>query len=217
MSKNNSRTQASAAVLALIATAGLHAQASAQTSIPNKWDVSTRNITVDQNLPYICDAPLQRAVATVNSYDPNFRITYGWNVPPTDNRSAMYYRSYGYGATNTRAQTLKSIQPLSSYNFWESYGTIVDADIGLNQDLIFWPGTSDTKQWYDLHCDANQQGAFSQWHSDYESILMHELGHFVGFEDRNDGVTPCAMSDYKLGTIRRSFCSAELSAYRAAY
>lgn len=37
------------------------------------------------------------------------------------------------------------------------------------------------------------------------------------FEDRNDGVTPCAMSDYRIGTMRRSFCNTELGAYSAAY
>lgn len=203
-----------AATSALLAVPG--AALAQQPPMPSKWDVSSREITIDENLPYICDNPFIAARDTVNALDPNFRISSHWGPFTSGPESTLSYQPKGYGGTVTIATTFSDVD---GGNFWESYGQIIDADIEVNADLIYWPATTDQVRYYDLHCDSAAQGAFTQWSADYQSALLHELGHFSGMEHRTDTSTgPCVMHEQApRGSFRRIFCSDEKTTFQSTY
>jgi hypothetical protein len=200
---------------ALVAAPG--AALAQQPPMPNKWDVSSRTITIDENLPYMCDNPFIAARDTVNQLDPNFILYSRWAPHSYSPESTLSYQPKGYGGTVSLATTLKSVSGPGT--FWESYGTIHDADIEVNADLIYWPYTTDTTRAYDLHCSATEQGAMTQWSADYQSALLHELGHFTGMEHRTDTATgACVMHQQQArGTYRRAFCADEKATFQSAY
>lgn len=203
---------ASSALLAVPATA-----LAQQPPMPNKWDSYSRTITIDEKLPYICDNPFIAARDTINQLDPNFQISSRWAPYSQGPESTLSYQPKGYGGTVPLATTFKSYT--SPTYFWESHGTLVDADIEVNADLIFWPATTDQTRAYDLHCDSSAQGALTQWSADYQSALLHELGHFSGMEHRTDTTTgPCVMHQQQArGTFRRIFCSDEKTTFQSTY
>jgi hypothetical protein len=204
-----------AAASALLALPGV--AVAQQPPMPNKWDVSSRTITIDEKLPYICDNPFIAARDTINQLDPNFQISSRWAPYSSGSHSMLSYQPKGYGGTVPLATTLKSYT--SPAYFWESKGTLVDADIDVNADLIYWPATTDQVRAYDLHCDSTAQGAFTQWSADYQSALLHELGHFSGMEHRTDTTTgPCVMHEQApRGSFRRIFCSDEKTTFQSTY
>jgi hypothetical protein len=188
-----------------------------QPPMPNKWDTYTREITIDENLPYICDNPFIAARDTINQLDPNFQIGSHWGPFSSGGESTLSYQPKGYGGSVTLATTLKTFTGRGY--FWESYGSLIDADIEVNADLIYWPATTDTVRSYDLHCDAAAQGAMTQWNADYQSTLLHELGHFSGMEHRTDTASgPCVMHQQQArGTYRRAFCNDEKATFQTTY
>lgn len=204
-----------AAASALLAVPG--AALAQQPPMPYKWDVSSRTITIDEKMPYICDNPFIAARDTVNALDPNFRIWSRWDVHSYGSESTLSYQPKGYGGTVKLATTLKTVSEPGT--FWQSYGTLHDADIEVNTDLLYWPATTDQPRAYDLHCDAAAQGAMTQWSADYQSALLHELGHFIGFDHRTDTSTgPCVMHEQQArGTYRRAFCNDEKTTVQSAY
>lgn len=188
-----------------------------QPPMPNKWDVYSRTITIDEKLPYMCDNPFIVARDTINQLDPNFQIHSRFGTYSSGPESVLSYQPQGYGGTVPVATTLK--QYSAATNFWESYGTLHDADIEVNADLIYWPATTDQMRAYDLHCDASVQGAMTQWSADYQSALLHELGHFSGMDHRTDTTSgPCVMHQQQArGTYRRAFCNDEKTTFQSAY
>lgn len=205
---------------ALVA-AFLPSVAHAQVQLTNKWDSGTRTLAVDLQLPVMCDDPLYNARNYLQSVEPAMSLPISFvSYSPSQSTSTISFTQQGYGGTVSAGTTAKSY--MDPDYFWESYGQLVDADIFMNYDLLFWPGTTDTQRSYDLFCSSQYQTPTS-WNYDYQSAILHELGHLVGFEHRTDAATgPCLMhSSLPRGLtadrLRRAFCSDERAAYTAAY
>ena len=191
----------------------------AQPPMPNKWDTSSRSVIMHNDLPIICDDPAINAKNYLLSVEPAFTIAMSWQAtvnPADQSTSTVAASQQGYGGTVAAGFT--DFRYNSPY-FWESYGTIVDADIYMNYDLLYWPGTTDVKKSYDLWCSSSYQGSFTIYNVDYQSAFLHEMGHVLGMDHRTDGATgPCVMhAQLPRGTTRWAFCADERTAYTGAY
>lgn len=211
------RTLSAFALLAALVPGIAHAQV----QMPNKWDSGTRTLEVDLELPAICDDALYNARDYLYATEPAMALPiYFRAYNPQQSTSTISFTSQGYGGTVSAGTTLKSYTDATT--FWQSYGQLIDADIFMNYDLLFWPGTTDTERAYDLFCNGEYQ-AGSSTQMDYQTAILHELGHLVGFEHRTDANTgPCLMHSQlprglSADRLRRSFCSDERAAYQAAY
>jgi len=204
--------------------APLHAQTNPPMSY--KYDVTTRDVKLHTQLPIMCDQPTRGAADTLNAAGANIMLTnvasiFGSEWISDSNREDQYINILpatidGYGSSVTTARTY-------TYNeepwWYESYGTIIDSNIYVNDALIYYTQrTDDAPRQYDLWCSSTYQGSIGQM-ADYQSVLLHELGHALGFGHRTDGTQgPCVMAEYlPRGTLKRTLCTDEVQKLRSAY
>jgi hypothetical protein len=204
------------------------APAAAQTNPPisEKYDVATRDVKIHDSMPIFCDSPTVAAANTINAANANIRLTNTGNIfgPEwiNDNYREDQYINIvpatmnGYGASATTATTIRYSE--APYWAWETYGQILDSNIYVNHDLLYYGSGTDTQQTYDLFCSESFQGTIGQ-KADYQSVMLHEMGHALGFRHRTDGTTgPCVMAEYLArGTFKRAFCADETAKLREVY
>ena len=206
----------------LIAGASLSAcavaqAAQAQTNPPatTKYNMTSRPVIIYSGLPAACDDPVGRAASTWNAAGANFVFTDAgvrWSQSAYNDGTGINIISAvldGYGANVTTATTIYSMA---------SATIIADSDVKVNNDLIYYPQTTDVKRPYDFWCNEIIQGPIGSM-ADYESTILHELGHAVGFGHRTDGTTgPCVMAAAMArGTLKRSLCTDEAQKLRSVY
>lgn len=190
--------------------------AQAQVRVPNKWDDERRTVVIDSYIPVGCDQPTIAARDHLRSIEPEMEIYFSWTAnpdPAPDTTSTINRGSYGYAWQTDAGRTPKTF---TGAGLFDSYGTLIDADILMNHDLFYWPSTSDVEQRYDFFCD---QGSLDQYQIDYQSAILHELGHLVGFEHRTDTTSgSCVMHEQiRRGAYARNLCNDERAVYSAAY
>lgn len=180
-----------------------------------KYNMTSRPVIIYSGLPAACDDPVGRAANTWNAAGANFVFTGAgitWSQNAYNDGTGINIISAvldGYGASVTTATTIYSMA---------SATIIADSDVKVNNDLIYYPQTTDTKKPYDFWCNDIIQGPIWSM-ADYESTILHELGHTVGFGHRTDGTTgPCVMAaSMARGTLKRSLCTDEAQKLRAVY
>lgn len=191
--------------------------AAAQVNPPStaKYNMTSRPVIIYSGLPASCDDPVGRAAATWNNAGANFVFTDAgirWSQSAYNDGTGINIISAvldGYGANVTTASTIYTMA---------SSTIIADSDVKVNNDLIYYPQTTDTKKPYDFLCNEIIQGSIGSM-ADYESTILHELGHAVGFGHRTDGTTgPCVMAAAQArGTMKRALCADEAQKLRTVY
>lgn len=161
-------------VVVLAACAAFPAAAPSQV-LEAKWNNPLQVYSIYSGMPAECDAPTQRAATTWTNAASRFSFAWGGlthNDPQyTDDGSIVItagpMTDPNYGAVTQRSLVWNSSQ--GTYNF-------TDADVIINENFLFYD------KYYD--CGSDLTLAYNQL--DYESIMLHELGHVLGFGDIRD-------------------------------
>lgn len=200
-------------------TLGLAAStaASAAPYIPYRWPptVGTKPVYIYSAMPELCDNGVLYAIDTWNQAGATFAFT--WPSNPI-----TAYRNSEQGITQDRAQiTIEDglMPPDNAYaqaatlKAIGSDGYINDADIFVNRNYLFY-GANNTGKFY---CAADRTSLPPSNLYDYQTVIAHELGHVIGFDDYYHDAS-CVMYAYlDYGQARRSLCSAEYAAFRSRY
>lgn len=176
---------------------------------PYYFPNGSKGVKINYALPVLCDTNTKAAVDTINASGRSFQLT-----GTTQNYTSTYYSAtedpdfiniqdgsgissimrtiiYGYSSPPTPAQA-------------------IDATVYINTDRIYYD-TADTAQSTDLVCGTSITSSNIGQHIDWQSAMLHEMGHVKGMDHRTDGSTgSCVMTTYLSGgQIKRSLCSDE--------
>ncbi len=205
MNRMTSALRWSAAVLATCAA--FPAAASAQVLVA-KWTNPTQVYHIYSGMPIACDAPTQRAATTWTNAGSRFSYNWGGIVSDNprvtdDNKIVITYgpmSNPNYGAITDWTLVWNSSQ--GTYNF-------TDADIIVNENYLFYSST--------YNCGAT---ALASNQLDYESYILHELGHALGLGDINDAAYASAVMYYQgaaWGGTKRALAAADRSGATRTY
>lgn len=201
----NSAFVAAAAFLAL-PLSQVHAQT--QPPMPVKWGATSVPVAIHDQMPVVCDQDTTNAATKWNNVYANFIFT--------DTGNLFYSARVAYGRDPTRVNIedsdVRANNPyaLMQTNRYTSGSTITDADIYVQYDWLYYAGDpSGTNGFY---C-----GDYSASKTDYESTIMHELGHVLGFSDRTDTIECVMKGSIAPGTLRTAPCQDESTKLRSAY
>ncbi len=188
--------------------------ASAQVSFTTEpWNVTSKPVMVNYRVPAGCDAPTQAAATTWNNAGARFQITgVGQNYTSTyidENNNPDYnyinIQDASGLASNTPMQTIST--SVSSGGRWVRG----DANIYVNTTMIYYYDPGETQQPTDFYCATTVPSGGIGSQTDYQTAMLHEFGHAIGFNHRTDGSTgPCIMAaSVPRGTIKRTICADE--------
>ncbi|MGH8073137.1 MAG: hypothetical protein ACREO4_03570 [Lysobacter sp.] len=206
------------ASLTLMLGLGLTTAASAATpDIPYRWppSVGTKPVYIHSAMPALCDRGVLYALDTWNQAGARFAFTWPSN-PITP------YRHTEQGTTQDRASITVEDGPMPSehpyaqaatYKTLGTDGYIVDADIIVNRNYLFY-GSNNTGAFY---CAADRTSPPPSTKYDYQTVMAHELGHVIGFDEYYDDARCVTYAYLDYGDARRSLCTAEYLAFRSRY
>lgn len=176
---------------------------------PYYFPNGSKGVKINNALPAACDANTKAAVDAINAAGRSFQLT-----GTSQNFTSTYYTAqddpdfiniqdgsglssimrtiiYGYASPPTPAQA-------------------IDATVYVNADRIYYDSET-TAQANDLVCGSSITSSNIGQRIDWQSAMLHEMGHVKGMDHRTDGSTgPCVMTTYlNYGQIKRSLCSDE--------
>lgn len=194
-------------LLALASVASLPIHATAQ-SVSVKWATTSKPVWLNADMPTGCDRPLQRAVTTWNNAASRFQYQFD---PAYNITSTRWTESNDPNVTIEDGTTSTSTALMSTSR--RTVGSqITDADVIVKADYLWYYNDESGGRFY---CPPTASSTPSGSY-DYESSMVHELGHALGFD--HGGATTCIMyPTLGTGVSRRSPCSAETTAIRNAY
>jgi hypothetical protein len=205
------------ALAALLSTVPAQAQVA---FTPEPWAVTSKPVLINYSLPAGCDGPTTAAANTLNSVGARFQITgsgqYYTDVyinPQGDSDKANINIQDDYG--------LASSVPMRKIHYSEYVGRWVraDADIFVNGNMLYYFDPGEVQESTDFYCAATLPSGGLGSMTDYQTAMLHEMGHVVGFEHRTDSSTgPCVMAAYVArGTVKRALCDDEKRKFVAVY
>lgn len=196
-------------IFAVIISASVSLPVSAQTMLA-KWRTSSRQLVLHVEMDPICDNDTARAVSVWNSLNGSFK----WQF---DKRSSLVVQR---AAGDPEARTTVEIGATSSstaaastnVTYWEDGFRMLDADIAFNSNFYYFQNGDSPR----MFCSVNGSPVHYAKY-DYQSLLIHEVGHSVGFrEDYNNPL--CAMYyTITYGVSRRTLCTGERNEFLRYY
>lgn len=177
----------------------------AQHPLHGKWKITPPKFYIVTNTHIDCDAPTRRAAATWSNAGANFSFVDGGlrtqKVSEFDPRDISIEAGAVYQDAVGQAER-------APYEEWYVDGSVsrwyvLDADITVNENMMFNEKV--------FHCGSANTEPYKY---DYESLVLHELGHVLGINDNSsDAAARCAMY-YNLGNgiTRRTLCADDVNA-----
>lgn len=207
---------------ALTVAMGIPAMGNAQmvTPLPEIWprwapSVATKPVYVYYVLPPACDNDVLYGLNKWNAAGARFAFTWP-SSPVTEYRN----NELGIAEDMARITVEDGVMPSDSPNAQAatslsvgSDGYLKDADIFINENYLFW-GTNDTG---DFFCTGNGTALPPSNKYDYLTVITHELGHAIGFQEYPEESRCIMYPTLAYGQYRRNLCNAEYAAFRNVY
>lgn len=184
------------------------ASSSGAQTVGVKWSVLSKPVYIHTAMPSGCDTDVGRAVSAWNNAGAKFTYTFDRATNLTTTRGTAGSVSYPVIEDGTTS----SSAALMSTSRYTVGSTITETDIVVKAEYLWYNNDQSGGK---FHCSPTGSAAPSTKY-DYQTAIAHELGHAFGMD--HGGTTSCIMySSLGLGTMRRTACSTEVSAMRAAY
>lgn len=211
--------------LALVTLASsVSAQTLAQQDFDRSWLRNQISIKINLDMPPVCDDFITAAAATWNNQGANILIY-------TGTTNDFYYedRIYGTGGSQirTRESNVINVEPVAFYSSdaaimkgpsythptTNAFKEIYDADVQVREEYLYYSESATTGN--GLICTSATTIPSTKF--DFQSVMLHELGHNLGFNHRTRP-TYCVMYEYgSRGRVARTPCSDERLALQTIY
>jgi hypothetical protein len=176
---------------------------------------------IHNRMPAGCDGPTGDAATTWNNTGARFQIT----------QVAQNFTNTYVDETNNPDYNYINIQDASGLSSTEPMRTIstsqysggryvrTDANIYVNTNMLYYFDPGETQQSTDFYCAQTLPSGGLGSQTDYQTAILHEFGHAIGFNHRTDGATgPCVMAaSIPRGTAKRTPCTDERQRMLAVY
>lgn len=198
------------AVLATSLTIWGHSAFAAPPIITMQWEASSVNVGFHSSIPQACIYSSIGASNTWNAVGADFHLqTAGLGSHP---RVSEQTRAF-----DERNITIEDIESLPENTLMEARirselttGTILNADIYVDRRYI-----QKTARFPELICTSAESIPTDRF--DWESAILHELGHAIGFVEHTDNLGCSLHARLNAGELKRAPCAAEKQEYIRAY
>jgi hypothetical protein len=176
---------------------------------PELSKVLSKPVRIQNNIPAGCDPSTSAAASTWNSAS-KFQIS----------GVAQNYTSAS--ATDTTAtdpsyidirgsSNLSSTNPMYAISLSMTSVGRTDSDIFVNTNMLYYLNPGEVNNATDFYCGTTLLSGGIGSQTDYQTAILHEFGHVLGFNHRTDGATgPCVMAaSVARGVVKRTPCTDE--------
>lgn len=198
------------------------APAAAQVTFTNEpWAVASRPVKINYRMPAGCDPSTSGAAATWNNTGARFQITDVGNYYQSEYINEQTNPDYNFiniqDASGLASTT--PMQTISTSGYSGGRYVRTDANIYVNTNMLYYFDPGETQQSTDFYCASTVPAGGIGSQTDYQTAMVHEFGHAIGFGHRTDGNTgPCVMAaSVPRGTIKRNPCTDERQRMLSVY